>query len=112
MHNYNHMAHRSLGQWTPASVVARNESEARYCMCLAAPKVSNKPASYKYELGNNVRISYIKSTFARDYHQKWTNEIFVIDRRYKRDGMPIYVEYDGESIIGMFNKRELQVGLV
>lgn len=46
----------------------------------------------------------------REYHQKWSGEIFVITQRYKRDGLPVYKlkDFAGDAITGTFYSQELQ----
>ena len=40
------------------------------------------PRIFKFKLGDRVKISYLKSTFDREYSEKWTGEIFtIIDRK-------------------------------
>jgi hypothetical protein len=70
----------------------------------AAPK-------FKFAVGDLVRISYLRHAFMREYEQKWTEEIFVVAKRYARDGLPIYklTEYNNEPIEGTYYEQELQL---
>ena len=46
----------------------------------------------------------------REYSQKWTGELFKIDTRFRREGVPVYtiLEWDGERVDGTFYEPELQ----
>ena len=46
----------------------------------------------------------------REYSQKWTGELFKIDTRFRRKGVPVYtiLDWDGERVDGTFYEPELQ----
>ena len=46
----------------------------------------------------------------REYSQKWTGELFKIDTRFRREGVPVYtiLDWDGERVDGTFYGPELQ----
>ena len=46
----------------------------------------------------------------REYPQKWTGELFKIDTRFRREGVPVYtiLDWDGERVDGTFYEPELQ----
>ena len=46
----------------------------------------------------------------REYSQKWTGELFKIDTRFRREGVPVYtiLDWDGERVNGTFYEPELQ----
>ena len=46
----------------------------------------------------------------REYSQKWTGELFKIDTRFRREGLPVYtiLDWDGERVDGTFYEPELQ----
>ena len=46
----------------------------------------------------------------REYSQKWTGELFKIDTRFRREGVPVYtiLDWDGERVDGTFYEPELQ----
>ena len=52
----------------------------------------------------------MRSVFDREYSQKWTDEIFKIETRYKRKGIPVYtvVSWDDEKVDGTFYEPEMQ----
>ena len=45
----------------------------------------------------------------REYSQKWTGELFKIDTRFRREGIPVYtiLDWDGERVDGTFYEPEL-----
>ena len=70
-------------------------------------KVSDKDP--KFKVGDHVRISKYKSTFAKRYMPNWSEEIFIIKKI--RNTVPwTYVinDLNGEEIIGTFYENELQ----
>ena len=46
----------------------------------------------------------------REYSQKWTGELFKIDTRFRREGVPVYtiLDWDGERVDVTFYEPELQ----
>ena len=66
---------------------------------------------YKYEVGDTVRISFLKKTFQREFDQRWSDEIFRISKRFRREALPVYKlnNFTGkEEIKGTFYQQELQ----
>lgn len=124
--SYNHTPHQSLGGSTPASVNEYNEDEMRYVqylvrnkkmkrklpstkMKLKEKKKKNKQ-TYKFKIGDFVRVSHLKRTFEKGYQEKWTVEYFKIAKRFKRDKQDIYKisDINGDLIQGSFYRYELQ----
>ena len=52
-------------------------------------KKKNILKNFKFETGDFVRISFLRKAFSREYDQKWSDEIFRVARRYKREGIPV-----------------------
>lgn len=107
-HSYNHTYHRSI-KMAPADVNTSNEAdlwEEQY----VRPYRPVKPARFKFALGDHVRISYLRNVFTREYHEKWTVEIFTVKHRFRRQGLPIYKlkDYRDEDVQGSFYEQELQ----
>lgn len=69
-----------------------------------------KRVEYTFKIGDQVRISHLKRQFQRDYDQTFTEEIFVVSRRFVSQGIPIYKLKDmtDEPIQGSFYVSELQ----
>ena len=117
VYSYNHTVHRCLGQ-SPASITKDNEGESRLEQYLLRQdkvkrskkqkKVSKK--KYKYEIYKTVRLSHVRSVFDREYSPKWTGEIFKIQTRFRRDGIPVYtiIDWGGDRVEGTFYEPELQ----
>ena len=109
VHSYNHTVHRSLGA-TPASITEDNEGESRLQQYLLRKKPQSKFKPYKLKIGQTVRLSHVRGIFDRECSQKWTGEIFKVQRRFKREGLPVYKleDWEGETIEGTFNEPEIQ----
>ena len=110
--SYNHTYHRSI-KMKPADVTKENERalwKQQYGN-LEKQRKKKGTTKFKFEVGNLVRISYLRHSFMREYEQKWTEEIFRVAKRYARDGLPIYKlkEYDNEPVEGTFYEQELQL---
>ncbi|KAJ8300502.1 hypothetical protein KUTeg_022021 [Tegillarca granosa] len=77
--SYNHKPHRSLNYMSPSEVNKTNQAQLwKYQYRRKAPisKVGKSRKTYKFKLGDTVRISYLKYQFQRAYDQQWTDEIF------------------------------------
>lgn len=61
-------------------------------------------------MGDKVQISKIASVLDREYDEKWSGEIFIVRRRFMRNGIPVYTlgDYNDEAITGTFYQPELQ----
>lgn len=61
-------------------------------------------------MGNKVRVSAILSVFDREYDRKWSDEIFLVRRRFLRNSIPVYKlnDYNNEVITRTFYQPELQ----
>lgn len=110
--SYNGTYHRSIKR-APNTVTKDNEWEIFRLPYLTKQKKQArpiKPPTYKFKIGDLVRLSYLEKVFDRGYDQKWTGELFRIEKRYVRRGIPVYnvQDYDGESITGTFYEPELQ----
>ncbi|KAJ8311522.1 hypothetical protein KUTeg_010877 [Tegillarca granosa] len=88
--SYNHKPHRSLNYMSPSEVNKTNQAQLwKYQYRRKAPisKVGKSRKTYKFKLGDTVRISYLKYQFQRAYDQQWTDEIFRVSKRFRRDGI-------------------------
>ena len=63
----------------------------------------------KFKVGDRVRISKNKNTFAKGYIPNWSEEVFVI-KKVKNTVPWTYVinDLNGEEITGTFYEKELQ----
>lgn len=107
--NYNNRPHSSLGKLTPAQVNKQNEAKVWKQMYIDTA-VTGKKQRFKFQIGDKVRISHLKYTFQRDFHQKWTEEFFKIKQRIRRGSKNVYRIKDmmDEEIDGYFYEIELQ----
>lgn len=104
--SYNQSYHRTIGM-SPVSVTTHNSHDVWVRMYKPVP---TKPQSFKYKVGDKVRLSHTRNIFTREYDQKWTGEVFIVSERFRRIGVPIYrvTDYDKEDITGTFYQSELQ----
>ena len=102
---YNHSIHRSI-KTEPALVNMGNEDKVRHTL-YGSDSVSS--ITYKFKIGDQVRISKIKRTFEKGYLPNFSNEIFTISKKIARRP-PVYKlkDYDGEELQGTFYEKELQ----
>jgi len=64
---------------------------------------------YKFKKGDNVRITSIRTPFAKGYEQKWSREIFVVKNRYPSNPLTYSLkDLRDENIKGKFYEQELQ----
>ena len=105
--SYNSTVHSSI-KMTPEDVSEENATQV--WMNLYWPKEKSKRPHFKHNVGDYVRLSYLRRTFQREYDQRWTGEIFKVSRRYSRGGLPIYriKDFNGMDIDGTFYQSELQ----
>ena len=68
----------------------------------------NKP--YEFNLGDRVRISFLRESFHRAYDHSWTDMIYTVTHRRMHQGFQKYKikEWNNEVIEGEFYKEELQ----
>ena len=73
----------------------------------SSKKVNDKDP--KFKVGDHVKISKHKDTFAKGYTPNWSEEVFVI-KKVKSTVPWTYVIHDlnGDEIIGTFYEKELQ----
>ena len=103
---YNHSVHRSLGS-KPADVTANNVDEIREKAFKRLP-ASNKKSDIK--VGDKVRISKVKSIFAKGYLPNWTEEIFTVESINRKTSPIMYKlkDYQGNVIEGSFYRQEIE----
>ena len=99
-YNYNHSFHRTIGM-RPIDV---NEETYEKVFENLYGKWTGKVAPPKFQIGDKVRVSRYKSTFAKGYEMTFHNEIYAIYKVYR--GSPtvykLIGEKDGETIFGRF----------
>lgn len=65
---------------------------------------------FRFNVGDTVRISYLRQAFTRDYDEKYSGEVFTVRRRRLAKGIPIYflTDYSGEPVEGAFYQWEIK----
>ena len=108
--NYNQRPHRSLNGLSPDEITNSNEAQVWKRMYVDTSQLGLKLKRFAFSVGDQVRISYLKYTFQRDYQQKWTEEVFRVTHRLRQQGINLYQLKDllDESIDGYFYEVELQ----
>ena len=103
---YNNAAHTSIGI-APASVTKDNERAIWWSVYW--PKKPKKLRPFKFNIGDHVRISYLRNIFTKGHDYSHSGENFKIVYRTRRDRLPIYkiVDLQGEKIMGTFYEQEL-----
>ena len=116
--DYNQRPHSSLNGRSPVDIDQGNEAvvwKEQYMDPLVKTaskgKISKqRKKAFKFKAGDQVRLSHLRYAFQRDYQEKWTEEVFLVSRRYYRDGIQVYKVTDmaGDPITGSFYTNELQ----
>ena len=77
-------------------------------------KVRVPHVRYKYKVNDVVSISKLRTGFHRGWHQNFTNELFIVVERTKKQGIPHYrlKDYKNRTIEGIFFQDELQKSLI
>lgn len=98
---YNHTVHRTIGM-RPIDVSPKTRLNV-YDYLKVVPK------TFKYRVGDVVRISKYKSVFEKGYTPGWSTELFIITKA-KITNPPTYLlkAIDGQPIKGCFYEAELQ----
>ena len=99
INKYNNTYHSTI-KMKPVDVKSNTYAGSR-------KEISNKDP--KFKVGDIVRISEYKNTFATGYTPNWSGEVFVIKK--VKNTMPwAYVinDLNGKEIVGTFYEKELQ----
>jgi transposase InsO family protein len=104
VYSYNNTYHRSIGM-RPSEVDASTEQQVRERLYPPKPKTF----TWKYDVGDHVRISMHREPFQKGYTGNWSEELFVIATRHPT--VPVTYglqDLSGEDIKGKFYELELQ----
>ena len=115
VYGYNHTVHRTI-KMTPAEVTPEIQValwKQQYYTPPPPPskkKKKKRKRPFKYKIDDTVRVSFLRGTFDREYHQKWSGEVFFVTQRFLRKGIPVYrvKDYAGDAVQGTFYESELQ----
>ena len=116
MHSYNNTYHRSI-KVTPNQALTVDDT--KLWKIQYGPKMSTQEKGqhkartkklYEFDVGDRVKISYLRSVFERAYDQRWTDEIFTVIDRSSRQDIALYKlkDWSNEPISGTFYGAELQ----
>ena len=94
---YNFCVHCSI-KMAPAQVTMSKLNSAR---------MKNEKATFKFKVGDFVRVSHARKTFTREYDQRWSGELFQSQQRWVAKVSHIK-DYSGEPIDETFYEEELQ----
>ena len=105
VHSYNHTYHSSI-RMSPATVNVKNESLVRQKLFRIHPE---KP-KWSFDIGQRVRISKRKQAFEKGYLPGWSEEIFIISKKFTTTPVIYAIKYVAdEEIKGRFYEPELQL---
>lgn len=110
--SYNNTYHKSIGM-SPAQVTDSNQSALWWKQYQPKKdfKKSKNPPKFKFEIGDTVHIPKLAGKFAREYDVRWTDEVFTVVERFRRDrliNMYTLEDENKEPILGTFYEMELQ----
>ena len=108
VNSYNNSIHRTIGM-RPIDVTAETAGELRDKLRGQKKKKLPKDKT-DIKVGDTVRISKVKSVFAKGYLANWTEEIFTvasINTKYKPTMYKIK-DHQNEIIEGSFYRHEIQ----
>ena len=113
---YNNSNHRAVNSTPSEAMCATDKTELwhwQYKRNDSATRTGPN-MSYEFQLGDRVRISYLRDSFHRAYDHSWTKMIYTITHRRMHQGFQKYQikSWDNESIVGEFYKEELQKTVV
>ena len=118
--SYNNTHHRSIKR--APSQVKKKDVVALWKMQYGVIEKSEKTprskggpsTSYKFRVGDTVRISHLQRPFQREYDERWTYEYFVVASRGVKQGIAYYTLKDaqGDSVDGTFYSSELSKVIV
>lgn len=106
LEEYNYKDYHRTIKMAPAEVSKANEE-----LILKQLNKYNTPTVErpKFKIGDRVRITRYKNTFANKYEHKWTQEIFVITQVQPTNPITYKLkDLNNEEIQGSFYKYELQ----
>lgn len=112
IYNYNNSYHRSIK--TAPSKVNKSNEEVVWANLYGFDRsgFNSQSINFKFNIGDEVRISKSKAIFAKGYEENWTRETFIVTERIPRVP-PVYKirdthETNSEPIDGAFYESQLQ----
>ena len=113
--SYNQTYHRSIKR-SPQSVKPTDSVELWKRQYDTIPMSNSNRrhvsavAKFKYKVGDLVRVSFLRRPFQREYDERWSRELFVVNQRFMSDNIPQYFlkYYAGELVSGTFYSNQLK----
>ena len=104
---YNHRYHRTI-KMRPVDVTVENQSEVWHN--IYGRKKTIKIKNFTFNIGDWVRISFLKELFDREYLERWSREYYKVVKRERMQGKSLYTleDYAGDPVEGRFYEEELQ----
>ena len=109
---YNNSNHRAIDS-TPTEAMCATETPElwhwQYKRNDAATE-TGPSAPYALEVGDRVRMSFLRDQFHRAYDHTWSKAIYTVTHRRMHQGFQKYQikSWDNETIVGEYYKEELQ----
>ena len=109
--SYNNTYHRGIKQ-SPASVRDADEVyqwKLQYDTPREKARDKKPYAKYKFKVGEEVRVSFLRRAFQKQHDERWSREMFSITERSMKNGIPQYTlqDYSGTVIKGKFYQSQL-----
>ena len=104
---YSKTYHRSI-KMAPINVTTENQEQV-YRNLYANKEPLNPPKPFKFKVKDKVCISGIKHPFAREFFQRWSEEVFTISKTFHLHGYDMYKVKScaGDELVGSFYSYEL-----
>lgn len=105
IYTYNSTKHRTIG-FKPVDVSKKNESTVSNNINTTRKSTSKRKP--KFQVGDYVRISKYKGSFAKGYTPNWSSEIFIVRQINNTNPFTYLLKDKGDNIIqGCFYEQEL-----
>ena len=111
--SYNNDYHRSI-KTTPAEAWKSTPDPELWRRQYSLDRDHEAPLpsrdSYRFKVGDAVRLTYNRAVFLRAYDEKWTEEIFYITSRDVKQGLEQYTvkDFANDPVKGTFYASGLQ----
>lgn len=108
--SYNNTPHTTLLGETPARMTKARSKQLWWSIYRPPIKrTKRKVKPYTFSIGDTVRVSRLKSTFEKESQNNWTEEIFKIKLRFRKQYINLYTikDYLDEDILGLWYEAEL-----
>ena len=115
---YNETYHRSI-KMSPSEAMSMSDEDLWVKQYLEekGTRLKKRPSRstpYKFKIGEQVKLSFLKRPFERAYDQTFTGEVFHVTERMMKQGIPVYTlkDYNNDPILGYFYEGEMQKAFV